>query len=353
MYKIANQVIDFYDDIDRTILKKIAGKNSNINVLTEEEKNGLADDDFALNVITKQASKINKFPIDSRDSTWLSNEYFDETYGRLPKEAAATAAHNIKVACTIYGLKPSPMVEKIAQDSGSNIYYENKSPEKQVIVEDLSKFAEVGQICGNETFAKYAFATMTDIENGTKYFSQYADKMPIEYRHKYAAALQKRAGELGTSIQGTVEKYAGNAYGAHVDAHLASRRDLVQTNAKFAAALTKMASMKNDMTPIEFAELLHGFDKRAGLTKYYNGHLTNPYEATFAGIQNNKMLYKSASKNIMMGELGKMDDSHHKKIAEYLGKEVADGLKTDGDLIFDSLPKDAKEVIASILNGAL
>lgn len=354
MYKIANQVIDFYDDLDKTILKKVAQLNPNIMVLTEEERSALPDDEFALNVITKKASRINKFPIDSRDSTWLSNQYFQETHERLPKIAAETAAHNIKVACTIFNLKPSEAVEKIAKDSGSNIYYETDiAPAKKLEVEDLSKFAEIGKICGNETFAKYAFATPKDIEKGAEYFDQYCDKIRTDYRHKYAAALQRRAGELGVTVKGKIEKYAGNSYGANVDAHLSVRKDLVQANPKFVNALTKMASMKNDMTPVEFAELLHGFDKRANLVRYYNGYLTNPYEATFSGIQNDKYLYKKASIELMQNELIAMDDSKHRKIAEYLGKEVADSLKTDGDTIFNSLPNDAKEVIASVMNGTL
>lgn len=361
MFKLANQVLDAHDDVQRMHLKKIAQLNPKINMLTDEERRNLSDDDFALSVITKKASKLNKFPIESHDSAWLSNQYFNETHFRLPKEAAEIAAFNIKKACEKFRISPTAAVESMAKEASSNVFFEPDMTEAskvhRTVEVDLSKLAEVEKISDNYTFAQYAFATPAHCKLAGQYFDKYASEMPVEFRHKYASALQRRAGELGIEIKGQVQKYASSAYNAHVDAHLSSRKSLLEVaDPKYVDALTKMASMKETLPAMDFAKLLHGFDKRAGLDKYYGGYLVNPYEATFASQVNPKAqpMFKSASyRDLDADMIMKLSSAKYDKIKEYLGVSVADALKKEGQSIFESLPMDAKEIIAGIADGSL
>jgi len=348
MLKLANQVLDIYDDVEMKTLRKLASLNSKINV---EEKENV--DQYALSIITKKAAKLDKFPINSHDSTWLSNHYFQENFSKLPKLAQEIAAHNIKVACAFYRVEPTPAVEKLAKVHYTNTFYENDEfPQRQLETSDLSKFAEIEQICNNDTFAKYAFGTCDDVKLGAEYFEKFAEKIPVEYRHKYACALQRRAGDLGINLSGLIEKYAGNAYNAHLDAHLSSRKSLL--DGKMVVVMDKLAEMKNDMPPIEFARLLHQFDKKANLEKYYGSFLTNPYESTFAYTNNSKCLYKKASgSKITHDSLTQLVTAKYDKIKEYFGKDLADALKKDAVPIFESLPNDAKEIISNIADGTL
>jgi hypothetical protein len=359
MFKLANQMLDAYDDVERTYIRKLAKIDPKIYLMTDSEKRELTDNDYALSVITKKASKLNKFPVDTHSNAWLSNQYFNETHWRLPKEAQEIAAHHIKRACDQFGIPTTTAVEGMAKEASSNVFYEGDLPSSAKVSRttevDLSKFAEVQQIADNYTFAQYAFPTAAHVKLGNEYFSQFAKDMPLEYRHKYACALQKRAGELGTVLKGEISKYAANAYGAHIDAHLASRKSLLDVaDPKFTSALDKMASMKKDMAPIEFARLLHGFDKRAGLDRYYGGYLINPYEATFVNQKNPGFMYKSASyQDLTADAIGKLAIDKYAKIKEYFGESIADSLKKEGASIFDSLPMDAKEIIAGIADGSL
>lgn len=357
MFKLANQILDAHDDISRTYLKKIALLNPKINLITPEERKSLQDDDFALTIITKKASKLNKFPVESADSTWLSNQYFNETHPRLPQEAAETAAYFIKKACDQFGIKTTPAVESLAKEANTNIYYEHDiiSPVHRTVTVSLEKFAEVEKIGDNETYAQYVFATPAHVKLANKYFEEFSEKMPLEYRHKYACALQKRAGDFNVTLSGKITKYAANSYSAHVDAHLSSRKSLLEiADPKFTSALDKMASMKSGMPPMEFAKLLHAFDKRAGLAKYYGGYLINPYEATFATKVNPTAIYKSASHGTLTHDAIKnLATDKFAKIKEYLGSSVAEALQKEGSEIFESLPSDAKEIIAGIADGTL
>lgn len=354
MYKIANQVLDAHDDTSLDILRKVAKLNPSINMMTDEERLSLKDNDFALSVITKKASKLNKFPVNNYDSTFLSNQFFNETHQRLPKIAAETAAHNIKVACAIFNVTPTEAVEKLANDRGSNRYFEEdvRIPAREAS-NKLEKFAQVQQIGDNETFASFTFATPDDVNKGVEYFNGFSEKMPIEYRHKYASVLQRKATEFHMpEIHGQVEKYAGTAYNANVDAHLSSRKSLV--NEKLAAAYEKLASYKNTVSPVEFAKLMLGIDKKAGLDRHYGSYLTNPFEATFARLSNPKCLFKTASgDSVTPDNIKKMATDKYAKIKEYFGHSLADALKNDGADIFESLPNDAKEIVVGIADGSL
>jgi len=362
MFKIANQVLDAYDDTQRLHLRKLAQLNPKIYMMTSDEHTKLHDDDFALSVITKKAAKLNKYPINNHDNTWLSNQYFQETHYRLPKLAAQVAAYHIKKACERFNITVLPAVEGLAKEASSNVFYEPDIPAaakvERTVSPDLSKFAKVQEIGDNETFAKYAFATQGHVKLAVRYFEEFCDKMPVEYRHKYAAAIQRRAGELGMGKQGgRVAKYASDIYSAHVDAHIRSRMSLLDVaDPSLKTALEKVAATKATSTPVDFAKLLHQFDKHAKLDKYYGGYLMNPYEASFA-IQvnpNAQPLYKSASHGSLTPDMiSQVATQKYAKIKEYFGQSVADTLKKEGAPVFESLPNDAKEIIAGIADGTL
>lgn len=361
MFKLANQVLDAYDDVGRTHLRKIAQLNPKIYVMTSDERKQLDDSDFALSVITKKAAKLNKFPVDTHDNAWLSNQYFQETFQRMPKTAQSIAAYHIKQACERFKIEPKPAVVGLAKEASSNIFYEpdmtNADRTEKVASVNLEKFAEVERIGDNYTFAQYVFATPAHVKMAAKYFDEFSDKMPLDTRHKYAAAIQKRAGELGMEkVKGKVVKYASDHYSAHVDAHITSRKSLLEVaEPKYVATLDKIASMKKEMPPVDFAKLLHGFDKRAGLERYYGSYLTNPYEATFANQPDQYAGWRTkiAGMTLTHDQIAKVATEKYAKIKDYFGKDVADCLRKEGVPIFESLPMDAKEVIASMANGEL
>lgn len=357
MFKLANQVIDAYDDVSRIHLKKIAAINPKVQVMDPAERGALDDEDFALSIITKKASKLNKFPIDSHDSTWLSNQYFEETHQRLPKTAASIAAYHIKKACERFQINPVPSVEGMAKEASTNIYCEEDITEsvKATKTVTLSELAEIEKIAENYTFAQYAFATPAHVKMASKYFDHYCEKMPMEYRHKYASAIQRRAHELGMQkVAGVVGKYASDHYSGHLDAHLSSRRSLLEVaEPKFAAVLDKLAAAKKELTPSEFARALHGFDKRAGLSQYYGGYLTNPYEATFANEPDPYHGWRTKVAGVSLDQEKLSNIASSPKIAQYFGKSVADEFKKEPVAIFESMPNDVKEIIAQLANGEL
>lgn len=376
MYKLANQVIDAYDDLYWDHLKKVAEARPQTNILTPDEKSKLGDDDYALSYITKEATKLNKFPIHDLDNAWLSNEYFPLTQHKLAADSAKVAATFIKKACERFGIEPKEEVTKLAGTYENNLYFEpmNNKSERNAIAgmgdaaaylqektasanNDTADFADINRICDNYTHAQYVFANADLVKTACAYFEEKHTKMPLELRHKYAAAIQMRAEELGMGAQkGTIAKYASDAYSGDLDGHLSSRRRLLDGN-PLTGELNKLASARKSFTPSQFAQLLHAFDKKACINQYYGGYLKDPYQATFAQAPDQdshvRWSNKTASRKLTDAEIQKVVGTHNVKIAEYFGKHMADEMKKDPISIFDSLPNDAKEIIANIHEGTL
>lgn len=357
--RIANQVLDAYDDIYKEELVKIAKAAPDIYMRGRDELAELADRDFALTVITKEAHKLNKFPIKTPDDVWLSNAYFHKTAHKLPKEAAGIAAYHIKNACLKSKIKPTQKVSAMSKEASNNIYYEKEEgvrPTVQTKIAHMNELAEAEKIASNYTFAQYAFSTPNHVHMGAKYFEKFASKMPLEIRHGYAEALQQRAGELGMErLKGDVGKYAGDRYSSMIGAHIRGRTSLLDgQDPKLTATLNKLASSRSKFAPSEFAQALHSFDKHAGLTKYYGSHLTDPYQATFAAESDGAFTIKTASgASLNQDQLRKLAIAKYARIKEYFGNSVADEFKKDPSSIFESLPMDAKEIIVGIADGTV
>lgn len=359
MLKLSNQVLDIHDDVLGEGIRKLASKNPSVNVMSSTERAGLPDRDFALSIITKTASKLNKFPISDRDATWLSNEYFDMNAHKLPEGAQKIAAWHIKKACQKFNVKPAPSVEKLAQESATNVFCESKGLDKvaKTIQPDLSKIAAVSDIAESYTAAQYAFATPDHLKVACAFFERQHDKIPSDLRHKYAAQIQKRSQEFGLGPQGgMVGKYASDHYSPMVDAHLAARANLLQSDNVMKGRLEKIASMKRSLTPSHFAQVLHAFDKTAKLNRYYGGALQDPFLATFGKEADPYTGYKiklASSRELTHEEVRSIVGSKFDKISEYLGRSVAEEMRKDPISIFDSLPMDAKELIVSFGDGTL
>lgn len=364
MYSLANQILDVYDDVFKEGMEKAAAKQPNLEVRSPDDKGGLTDRDYALNIITKTAQKLSKFPIKTAEDVWLSNEYFEQNFHKMPKVAAEIAALHIKKACDVRGVSPGSNVDRLsktAQDVNSNYFFESiggVKPAPKMTKIAMDELAEAQQIANNYTFAQNAIPTNDHVKLANEYFERFHEKMPLDVRHGYALAIQKRANELGMKpCKGKITKYASDHYNGQIDAHLRSRMSLLHASPpSFKRTLEKMAAMKNVLHPNKFAQALHRFDKHAKLDRHYGSYLVNPYEATFAPppSPDAAWLFKTASgKEVDATRLAEVADKHYEKIASYFGNEVAKQLKLNPTQIFDSLPMDAREIITGIANGAL
>jgi hypothetical protein len=285
---------------------------------------------------------------------------FATVFALVAASSVAKAAFFLKIACNKFGVKPSLSVEKLAKESDNNIYLESGPSRQQVSPVNFintEKFAEVSKIGDNYTHAQYVFNSPASIKIACDYFEKNASAMPLEYRTKYAAAIQMRAGELGMPAQGgLVAKYASDRYSAMIEGHILSRKTLIDGIDPVSHEMfTKLSSLKDQMNPMQFAQMLHGIDKKANLEKYYGAGLTNPYEATFAAEPDPKAgaHYKTANATLTQDEIKTMAQTKYAQIKNYFGQSIADEFKKNPIEIFDSMPNDTKEILTQIATGEI
>lgn len=120
MEKISGLVLDIYDDSGGEILRSVFPTANDLpeivkhaHALTQEERNNLHDDAFAL-ILTQDDVELKKYATVDSGNTALSVTYFLQTAGKLPIEAQKIAAVNLVCACNSYGIEPPEELQKIA-----------------------------------------------------------------------------------------------------------------------------------------------------------------------------------------------------------------------------------------------
>ena len=355
---LENAILDIFDDVGlKETLVKVASQ------LPEELKNEelpdinarnvLKDNQFALSIFTKSASKLNRFPIDSRLNTALSNIYFDLNHQKLPEGAIKIAATHIKKACSKYNLNPAYSVYKASlNDVDTNVYFEDP------LGTDSSRGVRYAEKVASAHFAlpgKYPLDTAENVAKASNYFDKYAYNMTLDERHLYAKNTYSRASALNVKVSKEISKYAAANYGDNsiLEQSLSMRRSLLEENSPIRKEFTKVSSYKIKAQPEELAKVLYQLDKEAGLTKYYDGYLKDPYESVCGISKIANFIYNKDHIYMTEKDLVDLTKNKEKVLKNYFGDTLLKGLKSDGVEAFLALPDDSKDIIARIWNGEI
>ena len=376
---LSAQVLDFYDDLDRSLMSKLAMPDEvrtvEFDLLSFEKCAALSDTNFGLVVLTKQGNKIRKFPVNDPGNACLSARYFDVTHEKLAMPARFVAAKFIKEACIAYDVPASVSVDayaKKASDVTTNVYSEAAEPkwmlQKMAQDELLVKRAEAMEIearlnIPDEHFAlvvqsgdgdvirKYAMPTIGHVKKAVTYFDKYARDLHPDHRRQYAVSVTRRAEELGVDVSDSemLGKYASDTWNPMAHMHIAQRKSLVVHNDEARDALDKLASMLGQTEPAEMAAALRSFDEANCLSKHYDRHLSDPYAST---MQKSAEAYSTE----IDGRIITADDlrnvSTHDRLKKYLGEDAVKQLQKNPVTVFESLPSPEKVLIKEVIEGA-
>ena len=357
---LANQIIDFVDDLDRSILKTASVPKEFLksNILTAEDRDSLDNDNFALIIMTKEGSALRKFPINDAANTWLSCHYFEKTASSLPFQAQQTAATTLSAACAVFGLEVPVTIKQAAKGNFCGNMYKEASVSKAPV--EFVKRASSGEkyyALGN----KYPLPDAEFVKKAEEYFDKHWQDFSPEDRYAYANNVKARAEELSVKLgSGQILKYANDVFGTRLAHEIKRRKDLLDNNSEMSVALDKLAAHTSDTAPDTFAKALHLFDKKAGLDKHYDKYLSDAFKATFEDhekIAKAKYGYNWKDDNsglsLSEAQLEKAAEEKYDKIKGYFGETLASHMKKNAVAIFESLPSDAKVVVARIARGSM
>lgn len=373
---IPGQVIDFYDDTQKTYLTKMASELEpwgGQEVLQPDELGKLVDDDFALVVMTKNANVVRKFPLHDDMHVKLASMYFDETHDSLSPTEKVCAATHIREACDAHGIEAPQSVAKYAADGFfSNVVIEGtKTPWDAEIrkhaSEELTKSASLdinarieipdshyALILDNDgdVIRKYAMPDEGHVKIAAAYFKKYALDLHPRHRHMFAENVLRRADELDVDVDtSTLSKWASETWNHNVDTYLEQRRGMLSPDSDASDMLDKLSSLRNQATPDVFAEALYEFDKKAGLDRKYDKDIPDPW-ATSMGTE------KTSSWNADVdGETITVDDltsaANSDKLRSHFGETFQSQFKSHAISMFDSLPDADKIVVKQIAKGQI
>jgi len=356
--KLEHSVLDLFDDhsADKTLMKIACNLSNDLKhepLPSVQDRNRLEDFQFALTLITKTASKLNKYPLDSKINTALSNEYFHLNHHKLPEEAQKIAAAHIVKACDKYGIDAhqSVKIASLGEMPRTNIYVEtiekNLPLLKQASTYDSSHYA-LG--------SRYAIPDEKYLRKAEQYFDKHAAKFVPADRHEFARNVSIRAETLGIKTASVlIDTYAGKEYNPNLEGHLKMRTALLDEDSPYIPALQKLASYKSSEDPETFAKVLHEIDKKAGLDRYYDRSLADPYVSTFSSGMSKSAGYVYEKDGIYLTseDVEKVARDKYDVLKNYFGQTLADGLKKEGVSAFEALPVDAKDIVARISNGEI
>ena len=289
MYKISSLKIDYYDDSDMIYdLIKSASEASGSYLKPKDQASEMDDDSFALVMITKTGSKTRKYPIFDKAHTALSREAFNKTAALLPHEAAQVAASMIYESCVYEQIDCPDFITKLATDVDSNIVYvdESKVVTLGSVLEKAAndslnfniKESDYGLVVKTASGVKrmYPLNTKSNTLKAIDYFEKNANKILYPHVAEFAENITKKASSIGLSVPSSISKYASREKGDLLDLNILSRSHFVASDEE-KRVVRDMVKCAKSMHKYDAIELVHAFDKSAGITKFYGAKLKDPH----------------------------------------------------------------------------
>jgi hypothetical protein len=353
MEKIANQVIDFYDDTKGEVLKKRYPSAEGLpafikegNFMTPEERGNIRDSLYAL-VLDNGEEHMRKFACTDACNTAVSVIYLlDHAKDILPEPAVKTAAQNLLLACRTYDIQAPAQLEKMA-----GLIPPAPDPYIDITYLDGPKTEQpVDKYCLTKE-AKYPIQNYDQILKAIDFFEKNAAKFHPTQRREYSINLANRAEEVGVPITSSIRKYASNEYASKMEirSELALRMGKTGSDEGkkiYTALFEKTASV----SPGVFANMLSQVDEDLGLSPYWDGSLKDPFSAV--------LVEKTASFSYSTSQ-GYIDEEDLRRLSEYrealahaFGEDFADAFKKSPVTQFEALPEPDKNTVIKLVRAA-
>ena len=392
-------IIDFYDDLDGSVLKSKVPLESlppyikQAEFKTREKLAALHDDAFAV-VLVDAGKKLRKFACVDKGNTALSVIYFLENKDKLTKEAQRVAAGNLVDACVEFDLDPPmalkmaagrPLRQKKAELSGTDVMplqashpkydageeeipissdtkrasAEASTVERYVDItgqrpEGLRKHASIKSYCLEKNgTGMFPIDSYGDVLEANRWFEENRIKLSPEDRKEYCTKLAARANEIGIEVTDNVRKYASTSFADRdsVELAVAGRMQFWAEDSPERDLLTGLMGKYASVEPDVFCAALKQFDVLTGLDYAWDKEILDPVYSTYGFEKKAEWSWAQDADVLTEEQLrrGVQDSVKIHQIKARFGAEVAGGLVENPTGIFDSLPMDSKRIICRIV----
>lgn len=327
-FSIGGKVFDVFDDLGLRVLAESGylEKVASLSIGDPEKILKLEDDKFGVVFLTKKSEFIRKYPIHDYPHTALSNVYFQVTHDRLPPEARVAAATNIKHACSLFGLKGLPAIEKYAGD-----------PPKPG-----AKYVRIDKVATQITEPVRLFEEMNESYEANRH------RYSREEKIKLAKAMEPVASKFGFEIPKDLQLFL--IKDAEVDelalfAQCAVRKNLLKDQPEAGPLMDELLEKRATVQPESTVSLLEMFDRQFGLDKYWERGL-EPRTVLMEKEARHSIPIRGVSMEFSDKEVGAFTTRNDDLIQKMFGRKMADLLQGNPKAIWQ-LPKASREFLAA------
>jgi hypothetical protein len=358
MLKLAEEVLDFYDDPKGTIFRKRFPDPSLIpdflkqaQLLSPEDRKSMQDDLFAL-VLNDDGKKLKKYARNDKANTALSVVYFlDNGAQKLPEDFTKIAAKNLVQGCLWYKIEPPAPLIKIAEEKTPvDVYIEPNVESTKVAAVPPAPDSKLMALPSQD---RYPLDSYRDTMNAAKFFEKYASRFHPNDRREYASNLEKRADDLGIPVSRDVRLYASKSFAdkTHISnqVHMRMEKTSGLNKQKYALFYEKIASV----TPGTAAQALSILDEEAGLDNLWDGQIYNPYRALLQEKVAEEYAFHDMHGSVTDEDIRHLANVEQINIEKALGKDFYKTFKDDPVAIFKSLPLPEKRVLIRLMASRL
>ena len=278
-------VYDVYDD-GGLILKNAVPDMSDIPEYVKTAAVVGHDDDaqnYAL-VMLDEGKVMKKFATADAGNTWMSSLYFAFTHGNLPEEAQKVAAANLLDACDAFDIAAPNAVLELAAGPAESNFVDVSGASLQVKVASDERTDVEYAITRADGSQHYPLRNAADVTTAMDYFDRNAGDFVPRERREFAVKVASVASRGFLPLTEKVAARSGTDWNPSIEGHITARYlHLTDRDADIAVKerLVKLAALRSQVEPSEFADALERFDVEQGLDALWDKEVADPWYSTF------------------------------------------------------------------------
>ena len=221
---------------------------------------------------------------------------------------------------------------------GNQVDVTNAEAPKHKIVQDAK----------HKIMDQYPVDTKDQVKMATDYFQEYWREFEPGQRREYCVKLAERLQAHLMPVPENVQRYSSDTYSSDLENHVAYRKNFVDQSLH--DVLDTLVSQQEHIRPDTFAEALSAFDKTAGIDRYWDSKLYDPYKTTFGPSllkeAEDHWNYKEMGLYINERDLKNLANERIKSVREQFGEAFADKYRINPKKAFESLDPELKLILA-------
>lgn len=312
---------------------------------------------FAL-VMVDDGDVMKKFATADPGNTWLSALYFAFTKDDLPEEAQKVAAANLIEACDAFEIEAPEFLWDIADGpADTNIVdVTGLRPPAQIKVA-AEKEETVYAIERADGSKYYPLKDASHVKAAMDYFDRNEKNFVPRERREYAVKVAHEAKKAAFRLSPSIEKYAGQGWNPALEGHITTRyMHLTDRDAGMDAKseLMKIASVRGQINPEDFAAELERFDLEHGLDALWDKEVADPWYSTLGfekvakGSHPPTTTYTIGEVSVTSEELHLLADRGFGTVSKNFGEDVAAAFAKNPIQIFESMPIEQRKLFARL-----